>query len=72
MSAVAKENAAVPPGTAAVRPGAGDDSIHITIRGLSKKFQDVVIYDNFDLDIPRGKFVSVFGRTVAASPRSST
>lgn len=61
MSAIQKENAAVPSGTAAVRPGAGDDPIHITIRGLSKKFQDVVIYDNFDLDIPRGKFVSVFG-----------
>ncbi len=59
MSAV--RNAAVPSGPAAVRPGACDDSIHITIRGLSKKFQDVVIYDNFDLDIPRGKFVSVFG-----------
>ena len=34
---------------------------HITIRGLSKRYQGVVIYDNFDLDIPRGKFVSVFG-----------
>jgi len=34
---------------------------HITIRGLSKTFGDAVIYDNFDLDIPRGRFVSVFG-----------
>ena len=34
---------------------------HITIRGLSKSFGDAVIYDNFDLDIPRGRFVSVFG-----------
>jgi NitT/TauT family transport system ATP-binding protein len=61
MSAVQKENPAVRSGPLAVGPGAGDDPIHITIRGLSKKFQDVVIYDNFDLDIPRGKFVSVFG-----------
>ena len=40
--------------------GASGDA-HITIRGLSKTFGDAVIYDNFDLDIPRGRFVSVFG-----------
>ncbi len=34
---------------------------HITIRGLSKTFNGAVVYDKFDLDIPRGKFVSVFG-----------
>ncbi|MBN9052170.1 MAG: ABC transporter ATP-binding protein [Rhizobiales bacterium] len=34
---------------------------HITVRGLSKTFQGVVIYDNFNLDIPRGRFTSVFG-----------
>ena len=34
---------------------------HITIRGLSKTFGNAVIYDDFDLDIPRGRFVSVFG-----------
>ncbi len=34
---------------------------HITVRGLYKQFNDTVIYENFDLDIPRGKFVSVFG-----------
>ena len=34
---------------------------HVTIRGLSKRFDDAVIYDNFDFDIPRGKLVSVFG-----------
>jgi NitT/TauT family transport system ATP-binding protein len=34
---------------------------HVTIRGLSKRFGDAVIYDRFDLDIPRGKLVSVFG-----------
>jgi NitT/TauT family transport system ATP-binding protein len=33
----------------------------ITNRGLCKRFQNVVIYDRFDLDIPRGKFISVFG-----------
>ena len=31
------------------------------IRGLSKRFGNAVIYDNFDLDIPRGELVSVFG-----------
>jgi NitT/TauT family transport system ATP-binding protein len=34
---------------------------HITVRGLFKKFQGVAIYENFNLDIPRGKFVSIFG-----------
>ncbi|MBV9287551.1 MAG: ATP-binding cassette domain-containing protein, partial [Hyphomicrobiales bacterium] len=34
---------------------------HVTIRGLSKHYQDATIYDRFDLDIPRGKLISVFG-----------
>ena len=34
---------------------------HVTIRGLSKRFDTAVIYDNFDLDIPRGELISVFG-----------
>ena len=34
---------------------------HITVRGLKKSFQGAPVYDGFDLDIPRGKFVSVFG-----------
>jgi NitT/TauT family transport system ATP-binding protein len=36
-------------------------SAHVTIRGLTKRFTDTVVYDRFDLDIPRGKLVSVFG-----------
>jgi len=38
---------APPVGAAGKRP-------HVTIRGLSKRFDKAVIYDNFDLDIPRG------------------
>ena len=34
---------------------------HITIRRLSKRFNEMVVYDKFDLDIPRGKIISVFG-----------
>ncbi len=34
---------------------------HVTVRGLSKQFGDRPIYDNFDLDLPRGKFISIFG-----------
>ena len=34
---------------------------HVTIRGLTKHFVDAVVYDRFDLDIPRGKLISVFG-----------
>jgi NitT/TauT family transport system ATP-binding protein len=33
----------------------------ITIRGLSKSFNDTVIYDKFDLDLPHGEFISIFG-----------
>jgi len=34
---------------------------HVTIRGLYKRFDKAVVYDNFDLDIPRGELISVFG-----------
>jgi len=50
--------------TAAVAPAAAGDAAktaHVTIRGLSKSFDKTVIYDNFDLDIPRGELISVFG-----------
>jgi len=33
----------------------------ITIRGLRKSFNDTVIYDKFDLDLPQGEFISIFG-----------
>lgn len=34
---------------------------HITVHGLTKRFDEVTLYDGFDLDIPKGKIVSVFG-----------
>ena len=37
------------------------EPVHITIRGLTKRFQGATVYDAFDLDVPRGRFVSVFG-----------
>jgi NitT/TauT family transport system ATP-binding protein len=33
----------------------------ITVRGLRKKFQGNTIYDDFSIDLPMGKFISVFG-----------
>jgi NitT/TauT family transport system ATP-binding protein len=39
----------------------GETAAHVTIRGMSKSFNQTVIYDNFDLDIPRGELISVFG-----------
>jgi NitT/TauT family transport system ATP-binding protein len=33
----------------------------ITIRGLSKSFNQSAIYDRFDLDLPQGEFISIFG-----------
>ncbi|MCC6779428.1 MAG: ABC transporter ATP-binding protein [Hyphomicrobiales bacterium] len=50
---------AEPAGFSAAAPGA--QGAHVTVRGLTKRFGQAVVYDRFDLDIPRGKLVSVFG-----------
>jgi len=42
-------------------PAAAEGAPHITVRGLAKRFGEAVVYDRFDLDIPRGRFVSIFG-----------
>jgi len=39
----------------------GPAGTHITIRGLTKYFAGWPLYENFDLDIPKNKIVSVFG-----------
>ncbi|QLH72401.1 ABC transporter ATP-binding protein [Rhodopseudomonas palustris] len=49
------ETAPTPP---AAKPGR---QAKMTIRGLRKTFNDAVIYDGFDLDLPLGQFISVFG-----------
>ena len=36
-------------------------STHVTVRGLSKAFAGSPLYSNFNLDLPRGKIVSIFG-----------
>ena len=36
-------------------------STHVTVRGLSKSFAGSPLYTNFNLDLPRGKIVSIFG-----------
>jgi NitT/TauT family transport system ATP-binding protein len=47
---------------AAVIPGASSADVpHVTVRGLRKSFGAATIYDGFDIDVPRGRFVSVFG-----------
>src|ERR1700687_5107463 len=50
-----------PDGAGANAPGRRSSRPHVTIRGLSKRFDKAVIYDNFDLDIPRGELISIFG-----------
>lgn len=57
--ATAKPSLAGAPSPSAGAAPSGD--AHITIRGLSKTFGNACIYEDFDLDIPRGRFVSVFG-----------
>src|SRR5207247_2500070 len=51
---VRAQEARVPTGNAGEVPA-------VTVRGLTKRFPDAVVYDRFDLDIPRGKLVSIFG-----------
>src|SRR3569833_1337605 len=34
---------------------------YVTVRGLSKSFQGTTIYDDFSIELPMGKFISVFG-----------
>lgn len=41
------------------RPGPA--GTHITIRGLTKYFAGWPLYEDFNLDIPKGKIVSIFG-----------
>ena len=54
-------NAAVVPDVP-VRPfEPGPAGTHITIRGLTKYFAGWPLYENFDLDIPKHRIVSVFG-----------
>jgi NitT/TauT family transport system ATP-binding protein len=36
-------------------------STHVTVRGLSKSFAGSPLYTNFNLDLPRGQIVSIFG-----------
>lgn len=56
-----------PPGTVANSEAAGHShrwfapGTHITVRGLTKRFDGGTLYENFDLDIPKGKILSVFG-----------
>ena len=49
----------VAPPTAAFVPG--PIGTHITIRGLTKYFAGWPLYENFDLNIPKNKIISVFG-----------
>src|SRR5271170_6202649 len=44
----------------AVRPAAVDEPF-ITVRGLAKSFGGQVLYNDFDLDLPRGRLTTIFG-----------
>ena len=56
--AIRQETPAVPSSPAV---GGSGKRPHVTIRGLSKRFDKAVIYDKFDLDIQRGELITVFG-----------
>lgn len=62
----AGSHVAVPEARTASGAGASDlrwfaHGTHITIRGLTKTFGETVLYKDLDLDLPRGKVVSIFG-----------
>ena len=42
-------------------PSGSRGETHIAIRGLAKRFHRQTLYERFDLDLPRGAIVSVFG-----------
>ncbi|MFN3658041.1 MAG: ABC transporter ATP-binding protein [Pseudolabrys sp.] len=56
-----RETSAVRAAGVAAASVAPADRAHVTVRGLSKRFGPTPIYDDFDLDLPRGKLVSIFG-----------
>ena len=33
----------------------------ISVRGLKKSFGETIVYDNFEIDLPQGQLISVFG-----------
>src|SRR5215211_3367978 len=61
--AASSESLGVPSSELSSSPAVGGAGLrpHVTVRGLSKRFDQAVIYDKFDLDIPRGELISVFG-----------
>ena len=59
MSTVINPAIAPSPAPAPFQPG--PLGTHITIRGLTKYFAGWPLYEDFNLDIPKGKIVSVFG-----------
>jgi NitT/TauT family transport system ATP-binding protein len=42
-------------------PRAAKARPHVTVRGLCKSFAGAPLYTDFDLDLPRGEIVSIFG-----------
>jgi len=51
----------VEPGAAASTGAAPDARRGIEVRGLTKHFDGTYLYRNFDVDLPAGEFVSIFG-----------
>ncbi len=50
-----------PTPSAANSPGVGTTKRGIEVRGLTKQFDGAYLYRDFDLDLPEGEFVSIFG-----------
>ncbi len=61
-----REGAVLRTNTSGMAVGPSDHAMppaspHVTIRGLVKRFSEAIVYESFDLDLPRGKLVSIFG-----------
>jgi len=40
---------------------AGKRQAFMTVRGLRKTFDNAIVYDDFEIDLPLGQFISIFG-----------
>ena len=50
------------------QPGAYERSMAVQIRGLAKRFDQVVAVAGVDLDVPRGRFFGLVGPNGPARP----
>jgi len=61
MSSALPASVLVPPPVHSVTELPAAPQTHVTVRGLCKSFAGAPLYTHFNLDLPRGRIVSIFG-----------